>query len=720
MTQPPALPDIPSPVPFETEAQIIRTHRRMWQFAVRNRHVTIPLAVPAAMLAAGAILHGAHLGFEAGLTAAAASVTTWFVAAKAEVTRDGQQKPKWPRDPRIRDWRWASELAYVRSTVGGGTLWLFLAAMFGPTQTWLEVMLGALCAAWGGLFWWHKRPRDRKARRRHERHVQSLNMWWQMHAPAWSAGGSGIVDVRDHDGLESWLVQLWGGRQTHAVIRNLLPSLESALGGYVHHGMARSEINKANPSQVWIHLKRQDPLREVIEWDDSMAPGDITKPAPLGVKETGGWKRASLRKGWFIIGRTRSGKSNEESVMLATITRCRNARVLLIDRKGGRAARPWLPALDWVATSIEEARLVLRCMTAETAARGMYAYNGDEQLTPTDEVPTLFVFIDEAFWVTGETSGDARCAADLATISGAGQGVEIYPVVISQYGALDTTVRTEQTRSNLNGRMCFQTEHAEHGVFALGEDARNGIDATKLEQKGTFYFREDAKTSPEQIRAPHFPHALARPSAVRNAELTDLYSRPLRLYCGAQPISDEEGAPTWQQVYDGRWSRLPAEFRRDAPQAAGPDAPAPPEDRTMPANKINLRPEHPEAAAINADVAGDPDITDAAILAARQAAAARGEPVDLLTEQDRRRHRFATLLQQAPQPPSGITPAQLKASGMGRTFIHQQLNALIIAGAVIKTGDGLYSATADVWAAMEKIRRDGDDLAAEARQMAGV
>jgi hypothetical protein len=681
----------------------------MWRFAARNRHVTIPLVVPAGMLVAGAVLAAEHAGFEAGVAGAAISVTTWFTAPS-----------KWSPEPRIKDWRWTSEVAYARSTAGGSTLWLFLAAMFGPGQTWLELMLAALCAAWGGLFWWHKRPRDRKARRRHERRVQDLNMWWQMNAPGWSAGGSGIVDVHDHDGLESWLVQLWGGKQTHGTIKALLPLLESALGGYVHHGMTRSEINKINPSQVWIHLKREDPLREAIEWDDSMASGDIRDPAPLGMRETGGWKRTSLRKGWFVIGRSRAGKSNEESVMLAKITRCRNARALLIDPKGGRASRPWLPAIDWVATTIQEARLVLGCMTAETAARGMYAYNGEEQLDPTDEVPTLFVFIDEAFLVTSEQRGDAKCAADLAAISGAGQGLEIYPVVMSQYGALDTTVRTEQTRSNLNGRMCFQTEHRDHGTFALGEDARDSVDTTKLTQKGTFYFRADAKTSLEQIRAPHFPHSLCRPTAIRNAELTGLHDRPLRLYCGAQPVSSEPGAPTWQQVYDERWSRLPAEFRRDAPQASGPDNPAPPEDDAMPANKINFRPEHPEAERINAEVDEDPDVSDADILRARHAATDRGAPIDLGSKRDHGRRRFAALLQGAPGAPSGITPAQLKASGMGRTFIHQQLNALIAASAVIKAGDGLYSATADVWAAMEKIRRDGDDLAAEARQMAGV
>ena len=67
MTQPPGLPEFPSPVPFGTEAELVRAHRRMWQFAVRNRHVTIPLIVPAGMLAAGTVLAAEHAGFVSGI-----------------------------------------------------------------------------------------------------------------------------------------------------------------------------------------------------------------------------------------------------------------------------------------------------------------------------------------------------------------------------------------------------------------------------------------------------------------------------------------------------------------------------------------------------------------------------------------------------------------------------------------------------------------------------
>lgn len=696
---------------WESEAELVQAHKRMWRFAVRNRHVTIPLAVPAAMLAAGAVLHGQHPGLEVpALAAALADVTMWFQADR-----------KWSPEPRWHGWRWTSEVAYARATVIAGGAWLVLAGDIGPLRSGLDMLLAAGCLAWGVPFWAHKRPRDKRARRRHARQVARWNLWWQSHAPAWGAAGSGVTDCKEHNGQESLLIQLWAGRQSIATIKGVIPLLESALGGYVHHGMTRLEINKANPSQVWLHLKREDPLREVIEWSPDMAPGDITEPAPLGVLESGEWLYQCLMASWFVNGRSRWGKSNELSVMLATSTGCRNARTLMIDMKGGRATRPWLPALDWVATTTDEADLMMRFVMAEIKARGAYAYNGDEQLQPTEEVPALFLVIDETYEVTSEMSrspGAGRRAGWLATIASQGQGLAIYVIVLTQYGALAESVGTEETRLNLNIRMCFQTEKREHGTFALGDDAQNMVDTTKLAEVGQFYFRANSKTRPEQVRGPHISHDMARQIAASNARRTGLHDRPLTVY-----------ASDWQQVYDTRWERLPQGFMADAPQAAH-IAPSPGEEAPMPANKINIPAPaaddiDAQVAAINAEVDATPGTDEDIRRAAEQRAARGAGPVDVRGDHERKRRQFAALLQAAGageygQPPAGIRPKQLHdETGLGRTWIHGQLSALVDAGAVTKR-DGWYAPLGDVWEALETIRREGERLGAEARAMAGI
>jgi hypothetical protein len=683
--------------------------RRAGRFARRNRHVTIPLAVVPAMMTAAEILHREHLGTPVAIAAGIAALAAAFRAPH--------------------HWDRPAEVAYAQASVFAGGAWLSAAACLGVRYGWhhpglhygMEYLLAAGSAGWGIPWWLHKRPRGKRGRRAHEREVAGWNRWWQMHAPAWGVAGSGIVDVvavESHGTvvMESLLIQLWGGRQTHATIKNLHPLIESSLRGYVAHGMTRSEVNKADPSQVWLHVKIDDPLREEIAWDYSMVPGDITLPAPLGTREGGELLEASLRSSFFILGKTRSGKSNELSVMLAAITACRNARTLMIDMKGGRAGRPWLPAVDWLATTIEEARLVLACGVAEVKARAADAYNGgDEQLEPTDDVPTLFIVIDETREVTSTVEGDTKCRNAVATIATQGAGVEVYLIILTQYGRLDESVGSDVTRSNLDGRLCFQTAERAHGTFALGDDAYNKVDTTRLASKGEFYYRANSDTWLEQIRGPHVPHRLVREIAARNATATQLHERPLELY-----------ATDWQETYDMRWTRLPRKFWNDAPQVAHlEDA----EDIEQPAAAPAPPPREPDemdrlVADINAEIDEAPAVTSADIARAMELRAARGEgPPDLRADHDQRRRLFAHLLQSATG--DGITPVQLQGSGIGRTMTFAMIKQLTEAGVVTQRGTPgsravRYLPSGDVWEAMEALERAAGRLAAEARELAGV
>lgn len=682
----------PEPVPPEFLPGWAPEQRGRWEatrkagrFFWRNRHVTIPLAVPPAMLTAAAVLHADHLGTPTLVASAlAAGYTAW-------------------RAPH--HWDRFAEIAYAQASTIAGGAWLTAAAYAGTSRP-AEWALAAGTLAWGIPFWQHKRPRDKRARRIHAREVRSWNEWWQMHAPAWGVAGSGVVDVKENAGMESLLIQLWAGRQTHASIKSVIPLAESALGGYVDHGMTRLEVCKSNPSQVWLHLKRDDPLREEIAWDPSMAPGDITLPAPVGTLESGDLLEIPLRRGFFIVGATRTGKSNELSVLLAAITKCGNARVFLIDMKGGRATRPWLPSADWAATTIEEARLILGCAVAEVKARAGDAYNGeDEQLEPTDDCPTVFVVIDETNEVTSTLAGDAQCRRSLAVIASQGAGVEVYPIVLTQYGSLEESVGTEQTRSNLPTRMCFQTAERRHGTFALGDDAHNKVDTTTLEQQGQFYYRANAKTRLEQTRGPHVPHKLAKQIAVDNAAATGLHARPLQLY-----------ATDWQETYDMRWTRLPGKFWNDAPQVAHLEyaehqvrAPAPPPREPDDIDR--------QVAEIN-EQADEYSVTEADVARAMAQRAARGEdPPDLRADHDGRRRRFAVILQNAPA--GGVRPVELeKGSGLGRTWVSLTLRSLVSDGIADKPRTGRYVPIGDIWEGLETIRRRTESLADDAREMA--
>jgi len=669
---PPAVP--PHPPPLQSHDL-----RPGSGFLWRNRHVTVPLAVPAVFLGAGlAVRLFPHWRGELAVA-----------AAVAVIGMHAHAPHRWDRPAE----QWYARLSAVAA---GG--WLCAAAWLGVTSVMLAV-LGALGTAWGIPWYIHKRPRDRS---RTVAVIAEWDAWWQHHAQAWDVWGSGVTAVASSGPAEILTVKLWAGRQTVATIERIVPLIESALAGYVPHGGVRVAKVHGNPSLVLVHLRRRNPLAaQPIRWTPDLVPQSITEPAAIGMDEQGRWKRVKLLVNWLIIGRTRSGKSNQLSLMLAAITSCPDAAPpWLIAMKGGRAARPWMEALGWPATTIPEARILLRTAVAEIEARGMHAYDGAEQVEPSEECPAIFVVIDEANGVTSEGNGDAECARHVATIASQGSGVAVHVVVSTQHGALAESVRTEQTRANLLARICFAVSEARHGTFAVGEDYSR-YDASKLEEAGSFLARIGRDAPCEPHRAPELPHDLVRQIASANAALS---RPPLRLY--ASHLQDE---------FDARWLRLPEPFRKLAPQyaaavTAGYHSPAPEaamdETHEPDADVLDFS---DRLARIEADVASIPDLASLAGLDLPSES-------DLSSEMRRRWLRFARDLMTA--GPEGVSPEQLVAhTGLSRSSVHVQLRDLTSTGAVTKPTKGRYRGTPGVntWDAMDTLRQDRDLLLASAR-----
>jgi hypothetical protein len=645
---PPELPGDPAAIRAPSSAYL-------W----RNRHWTVPAAMLPATAIAGEVakLTGAHFaGVHSGVIAGAGvgSVAMWLAAPH-----------KWDRWP---------ERVYAGASVTLAGTWLSVATWTGDSTPML-IAGSAVTVMWGICWFAHKRPRRKKAE---VLAVAQWNDWWQHYAPGWSLSGSKIVAVTSRGVTVTLTVQLWAGRQSHQSITPVVHLIESACRDFIGAGMIRTEPNKANGSQVFLHLKRSDPLAKVITFDPVMLPESASGSITEGVSESGKLIRTPMCVNSFTNGATRTGKSNQLSVRLAAKTAVPDARVWLIDRKGGRAARPWMEAIDWVATTIEEARLMLACAAAEVEARALHAYDGNEQLVPTVEVPAIFVVVDEANAVTSVTRGDSRCAADLAAISSMGSGVCIHDDVVTQYGALDESVRTEQTRSNLPLRLCFRTETSAHGVFALGDKTR--ADTSRLRGKGSFYWKLGPDAPEEQARGFHMPHDLVREIAKRHGAMP---RKPLVLF-----------ASQHQAIYDARWQRLPEPLRHLAPQYV-------PGSSVTDVTEVNTAPPADEAFAtavrIEAEIAHVPDVPLASLPHVPDFAVR-----DSVT---RGRDRFAAALQRAPE--AGISPKQLMdASGMSRSWIMSNLAALTSNSAAEKVQDGRYRAVPgrDILAALDEIK----------------
>jgi hypothetical protein len=394
------------------------------------------------------------------------------------------------------------------------------------------------------------------------------------------------------------------------------------------------------------------------------------------------------------------------------LTGCPDDWQIIIDLKGGRSARPVLKAgaAAYVITEQDEARMCERMLDEEIQARAKYAPDEDEQLQATVEDPALHLIIDEVHGLTSVPNGDAECAAKLALIASKGMGLEVYTWVFTQHGSLEDSVRTEQTRFNLPVRTVYRVEQARHGAYGIEE--YNKLDASKLEEKGTAYWKDGPHATAEQVRSPHMPHDLMKQVAAQNAAL--VHRPPLQLYCGGQ---DAGNGQTWQEWWDTRWLRLDPAFHDISPQYQAAAA-------SSPAQAFAAMPEPPEPSPAPAPGEGDA-AQAAARIQAELDEVHRGLPRDFRPAKvnlgpviARQKDAFATALESAPA--GGISPKQLaEESGRSRTWVHGQLNALVDLGAVTQIGYGRYAPVDghDIRRALAAIKENGDRLHREARRM---
>jgi hypothetical protein len=165
-------------------------------------------------------------------------------------------------------------------------------------------------------------------------------------------------------------------------------------------------------AEVIMHLDEHDALA-----GDLPMPADtslLTVAEPLVIGATGDGEPAAARfreVSCLVTGVTGAGKTNLMNVLIALLTRCPDVVVFVIDLKGGRLAAPWLmpwiegdsprPAIDWVATTREEAWLMLCALDDLITARGGSLVGGSK-IPPSAAYPLVAVIGDEIADIFGQ------------------------------------------------------------------------------------------------------------------------------------------------------------------------------------------------------------------------------------------------------------------------------------------------------------------------------
>jgi hypothetical protein len=339
--------------------------------------------------------------------------------------------------------------------------WLAYAAVSGP-WSWpaiagLLVSAGVLLLLWPRLRAYEARMADAEQRRRAEADRVAERQKW----PAMLAriGHEGVAFVSRKDTLCGYSVLLWlpsNGRVTYSQLAVSREKLEVA--ARARHGSLRFERGHA-AHEVILHVAERDVLAETIPLPVESRNLTITRPIAIGVHEDGQVCTLTLREiATLIVGLRGSGKSNLLNVLIAQLARCDDVLIFVIDQKGGRMAAPWLepwlsgktpnPVIDWLATTREEAEIMLRACLRGIEARSRSG-SGGEKIIPSARQPAIMLIVDEAAVIFGLGTGGPRSSLDGTTnsqlaalgtqITMLGRSEAIDPVFATQRGTVTMT-----------------------------------------------------------------------------------------------------------------------------------------------------------------------------------------------------------------------------------------------------------------------------------------
>lgn len=162
----------------------------------------------------------------------------------------------------------------------------------------------------------------------------------------------------------------------------------------------------AHAAEVIMRLReRHEIVSAVTRLRRELYARTVNDKFAVGIEEDGDITQITMREVHiFIAGMPGAGKSNLLNVIMAQLARCPDALIWVIDMKGGRTARPWLqpwvegkaerPAIDWVATTREEAALMVQAMKMALGAR-MNSGVGGSKIRPTASRPQIILITDE-------------------------------------------------------------------------------------------------------------------------------------------------------------------------------------------------------------------------------------------------------------------------------------------------------------------------------------
>jgi len=393
--------------------------------------------------------------------------------------------------------------ALACTAAAGG--WLAYAGSSSPT-TWLAIaaLAGAatVLAAAYPLVRRHQQRLAEEARRRaaEAARLAEEHKWPDLLRRLGYPGTSFRSQTRTRSGHTIRLGLPANGKVRYSTLAAATERIEIA--ARLRHGAVQMERG-GRADEVLLHVAERDVLADTIELPDGRQPLSVNRPLPVGLHEDGTVCSVTLREvATLIVGLRGAGKSNLINVLIAQLSQCTDALIFMIDLKGGRTALPWLqpwlerrtrrPVIDWVATTRQEAELMLRAVLRGIDARA-HSGAGGEKITPSANLPAVILIVEEVAVIFGMITGprtslegttNTTLAALGTQVTQLGRSEAIDPVLVTQRGAV-TMIGSADLKSQCALRIGLGVATEADARLVIPDDLHIAANLARLSHPGS-------------------------------------------------------------------------------------------------------------------------------------------------------------------------------------------------------------------------------------------
>lgn len=333
-------------------------------------------------------------------------------------------------------------------------------------------------------------------------------------------------------------------------------------------------------ASVRVEVTLVNQLLTVREYPTDLSPRSIRDPLAIGFKADGSDALINVHQdSALIVGQPGSGKTVMLHDLIASLLRCRDTLLFVVDVNGGGVALPWLrpyaadhttkPAIDWIAPNLDEALKMADFLYAVAQTRkaqyaALAAAQNVDILPVSPKIPAIIVLVDEGGEIFGDSAGPeaAHVARRLLAVQRISRAMCIRFVLTSLRGT--GTYLPSDMKKACPIRAVGKVDGDDEIANVL--DWHSGCSVDQLVAKGQFFLREmGGGGSPELIRSFDL-----KPNRIATIVEQTSDHRPDGL--------DDVSRAVDPALYDQRWQRIRPWLRGIAglPPEEDDDAPATP------------------------------------------------------------------------------------------------------------------------------------------------